>query len=126
MGAENDAAYADFRVHRDCEQVLEKRASLIGDERLGRAHAAGSAAREDYGGQHIVVYLASFPRRCCLASLSRLFRWTSQRAEARRASIPAFLCAAFSALRRTAINSATMLMAISSGDSAPISSPMGA
>jgi len=37
-------------VHRYFEQVLEERASLIGEERFRGAHAAGSAAREDYGG----------------------------------------------------------------------------
>jgi hypothetical protein len=50
VGAEDDATNADSRVQRDFQQVLEEWASLIGDERLGRTHAAGSAAREDYGG----------------------------------------------------------------------------
>ena len=50
LGAEDYAAHSDFWVHRDFEQVLEEWAPLIGEQRLGRAHTAGRAAREDYGG----------------------------------------------------------------------------
>src|SRR5438445_1731696 len=42
--AEYHAADSDFRVHSDVQQLLDERASMIGQERLGRAHAAGSAA----------------------------------------------------------------------------------
>jgi hypothetical protein len=50
VGAQDYAAHSDLRVLGDFEQVLEERAALVGEQRLGGAHAAGSAAREDYGG----------------------------------------------------------------------------
>jgi hypothetical protein len=51
---------------------------------------------------------------------------TCSEGTASRVSRCNLLCRAPEALRRTAISSAVMLMAISSGDRAPISTPVGA
>src|SRR5215472_18707507 len=93
--------------------MFEEWPALVGKKRLRRAHAARGPAREDDGGQHVSLSaLASQQNQECVS--------------AARASIFNFLCSTCAAFRRTATSSATMLTAISSGESAPISSPIGA
>src|SRR5690348_6523528 len=53
MSAQDNSANSNFGVHGHLEQMLEERTSLIGEQCLRGAHAAGSAAREDHGGQHV-------------------------------------------------------------------------
>src|SRR5215470_16564639 len=93
--------------------MFEEGPALVGEKRLGRAHAARGPAGEDDGGQH--VCLSASPWRVVHGMVS-----------AGRTSIFSFLCSPCAAFRRTATSSATMLTAISSGESAPISSPIGA
>src|SRR5260370_36080221 len=104
--AEHHAGQADFRMAGRFEEVLQERAPLIIEQRFGRPHATRFARGEDYGSEH---FSSPYPAEAGPAFASSTF-----------------LCGTFAALRRTAISSAVMLMAISSGVSAPISSPTGA
>src|SRR6266446_5721174 len=106
IGSENHASRADFCMTRRLDEVFEKRAPLIIEQRLGRSHATRFARGEDHSSEH---FSAPYPAAAGPAFASSTF-----------------LCGTFAALRRTAISSAVMLMAISSGVSAPISSPTGA
>src|SRR6266852_4577265 len=104
--AEHHAGQADFRMAGRFEKVLQERAPLIIEQRFGRSHATRFAGGEDYGSEHFSLPYPA-PAGPAFASST-------------------FLCGTFAALRRTAISSAVMLMAISSGVSAPMSNPTGA
>src|SRR5690348_11844603 len=56
VGAENHAAHTNLGMTCDAQQVLEKRAPLIGEKRFWRSHAAGCAAREDDGSEHATSF----------------------------------------------------------------------
>ena len=78
----------------------------VGKQRLRRAHAAGFAGGKNGGGEHS----SRASRRCEDSDFGKFHGFVRRFAE----------------LRRTAISSAVMLMAISSGVSAPMSRPTGA
>src|SRR5271154_3634858 len=101
--AQHHPPQPDPRMLGGPPQIFHKRSAANFHQRLGKSHSPRFARSENRGGQH------RYPRRAASGPTS------------------SFLCAAKpSAFRRTAINSATMLTAISSGVSAPISSPTGA
>ena len=104
--AQDDSCEADSRVPRDFDQVFEEGRAAVGKQGFGSAHPPGFTGGENRGGEHPGLVVV-------------------QGRELRRALR---ICARDSALalRRTAINSAVMLTAISSGVSAPISMPTGA
>src|SRR4029077_5790202 len=52
IGSQHDPAHTDFWVTGYIQQMLEKGASLIGEERLRRSHPARCAARADDGCEH--------------------------------------------------------------------------
>src|SRR5271154_6518029 len=101
--AQHHPPQPDPRMLGGPPQIFHKRSAANFHQRLGKSHSPRFARSENRGGQH------RYPRRAASGPTS------------------SFLCAAKpSAFRRTAINCATMLTAISSGVSAPISSPTGA
>src|SRR5581483_2678460 len=111
IGSEHHATHSDFRMADDVQQVFEERPALVGQQGFGRAHPARGAAREDDGGEHAGLSRRSADQR--ELTVSRRSTWI-------------FLCDPGCAFLRTATSSAVILTAISSGESAPISRPIGA
>jgi len=121
-------AYADFRVHRDFEQVLEERRP-IGDERLGDP-CAGSAAERITAANISLSSLLDVWRLClvpCRNSLRRAACCAATKEFSRRSRLGAvhshFLVRGVFRVGRTAII-ATMLMAILPAKAPNIEPPM--
>ena len=58
VSAEDNAARADLAMSCCFEKMFEERATLVGEQRLWRAHSARGSAGEDDGGEHVLPFSA--------------------------------------------------------------------